>query len=230
MPRGVSSIKQDGKQFVVTADGKHVSARAVIITGGKVRRKLGIKNEDMYLNRGLTYCAWCDGPIFAGKEVAIIGGGNAALDAALNISKLVKHLYVINITPELTADPVMIDKVHELHNARVLNSTEVVALQGEKYLTGLDIHDKEKGTHKVLPVAGVFVEVGSVPATDYLKDFVSLNHGGEIVVDKYNMTSVDGVFAAGDITDVIEKQVIVAAGEGAKAAIQASQYLSRKGD
>jgi alkyl hydroperoxide reductase subunit AhpF len=111
----------------------------------------------------------------------------------------------------------MIDKVHELHNARVLNSTEVVALQGEKYLTGLDIHDKEKGTHKVLPVAGVFVEV-------------SLNHDGEIVVDKYNMTSVDGVFAAGDITDVIEKQVIVAAGEGAKAAIQASQYLSRKGD
>lgn len=230
VPGGVSSIKQDGKHFVVTADGKHVSARAVIITGGKVPRKLGVKNEDMYLNRGLTYCAWCDGPIFAGKEVAIIGGGNAALDAALNISKLVKHLYVINITPELTADPVMIDKVHELHNARVLNSTEVVALQGEKYLTGLDIHDKEKGTHKVLPVAGVFVEVGSVPATDYLKDFVSLNHGGEIVVDKYNMTSVDGVFAAGDITDVIEKQVIVAAGEGAKAAIQASQYLSRKGD
>jgi alkyl hydroperoxide reductase subunit F len=230
VPRGVSSIKQDGKHFVVTADGKHVSARAVIITGGKVPRKLGIKNEDMYLNRGLTYCAWCDGPIFAGKEVAIIGGGNAALDAALNISKLVKHLYVINITPELTADPVMIDKVQELHNARVLNSTEVVALQGEKYLTGLDIHDKEKGTHKVLPVAGVFVEVGSVPATDYLKHFVSLNRDGEIVVDKYNMTSVDGVFAAGDITDVIEKQVIVAAGEGAKAAIQASQYLSRKGD
>lgn len=230
VPDGVTSVKQDGKHFVVTADDKHVSARAVIITGGKVPRKLGLKNEDVYLNRGLTYCAWCDGPIFAGKEVAIIGGGNAALDAALNISKLVKHLYVINITPELTADPVMIDKVHELHNARVLNNTEVVALEGEKYLSGIDIYDKEKGTRKMLPVSGVFVEVGSIPATDYLKGFVKLNHAGEIVIDKYNMTNVEGVFAAGDITDVIEKQVIVAAGEGAKAAIQASQFLSRRRD
>lgn len=230
VPDGVDSIKKDGKHFVVSADGKHVSARAIIITGGKVPRKLGVAGEDKFLNRGVTYCAWCDGPIFAGKEVAIIGGGNAALDAAINISKLVKHIYVVNITPELTADPVMIDKVHDLHNVRVLNNTEVVALEGEKYLSGIDVHDKETGTHKKLSVAGMFVEVGSIPATDYLKDFVHLNHDGEIVIDKHNVTSVDGVFAAGDITDVIEKQVIVAAGEGAKAAIQASQYLSRKSD
>ncbi len=230
VPNGVDSVKKDGQHFVVSAGGKHVSARAVIITGGKIPRKLGIAGEDKFLNRGVTYCAWCDGPIFAGKEVAIIGGGNAALDAAINISKLVKHIYVINITPELTADPVMIDKVHDLHNTRVLNSTEVVGLEGEKYLSGIDVHDKDSGTRKKLSVAGVFVEVGSIPATDYLKDFVKLNHDGEIVIDKHNMTSVDGVFAAGDITDVIEKQVIVAAGEGAKAAIQASQFLSRKND
>lgn len=227
VPEGVSGIKKEGKHFEVTADGKHVSARAVVITGGKVPRKLGVKGEEDFLNRGITYCAWCDGPIFADKEVAIIGGGNAALDAALNIAKIVKHICIVNITPELSGDPVMIDKVSELQNVRVLNNTEVTELKGEKFLTAMTVHDKDSGVHKDIPVEGVFVEVGSIPATDYLADFVKLNHDGEIVIDKHNMTSVEGVFAAGDITDVIEKQVIVAAGEGAKAAIQASQYLTR---
>ncbi len=225
---GVTSIERDGKHFVVTADGKHVSARAVIITGGKLPRKLGVKGEDAFLNRGVTYCAWCDGPIFAGKEIAIIGGGNAALDAAINVSKIVKHIYIVNLTPELTADPVMVDKVKDLHSVRIINNTEVVAIDGDKFVSSITIHEREHGTKKQLPVEGVFVEVGSLPATGYLKGTVRLNDGGEIVIDKYNMTNVEGIFAAGDITDVVEKQVIIAAGEGAKAAIQASQYLSRK--
>lgn len=225
---GVSGVKRSGKHFVVEAGGKNVSARSVIVTGGKLPRKLGVPGEDEYLNKGVTYCAWCDGPIFAGKEVAIIGGGNAALDAAINISKIVKHIYLINLTEELTGDPVMIDKVRDLHNVRIMNSMETVSFGGSKFLEYVEVHDVTSGVKKKIPVAGAFVEVGSVPATDYLQGYLELNKAGEIVIDKCNMTSVEGIFAAGDITDVIEKQVIVAAGEGAKAAIQASQYLSRQ--
>ncbi len=227
---GVSGIKRSGKHFVVEADGKGISAKAVVITGGKLPRKLGIPGEDAYLNKGVTYCAWCDGPIFAGKEVAVIGGGNAALDAAINIAKIVKHIYLINLTEDLTGDPVMVDKVRDLHNVRIMNNMETVSFGGSKFLEYVEVHDTTSGIKKKVHVAGAFVEVGSVPATDYLQGYLELNKAGEIVIDKYNMTSVEGVFAAGDITDVVEKQVIVAAGEGAKAAIQASQYLSKLKD
>jgi alkyl hydroperoxide reductase subunit F len=227
---GVSGIKRSGKHFVVEADGKGISAKAVVITGGKLPRKLGIPGEDAYLNKGVTYCAWCDGPIFAGKEVAVIGGGNAALDAAINIAKIVKHIYLINLTEDLTGDPVMVDKVRDLHNVRIMNNMETVSFGGSKFLEYVEVLDTTSGIKKKVHVAGAFVEVGSVPATDYLQGYLELNKAGEIVIDKYNMTSVEGVFAAGDITDVVEKQVIVAAGEGAKAAIQASQYLSKLKD
>lgn len=227
---GVTGVKRSGKHFVVEADGKGISAKAVVITGGKLPRKLGVPGEDTYLNKGVTYCAWCDGPIFADKEVAVIGGGNAALDAAINISKIVKHIYLINLTEDLTGDPVMVDKVRDLHNVRIMNNMETVSFGGSKFLEYIEVHDATSGVKKKVHIAGAFVEVGSVPATDYLQDYLELNKAGEIVIDKYNMTSVEGVFAAGDITDVVEKQVIVAAGEGAKAAIQASQYLSKLKD
>ncbi len=223
----VASITRDGKHFVVTYGDEHASGKAVIIAGGKVPRKLGVKGEAEFLNRGVTYCAWCDGPIFAGKDVAIIGGGNAALDAALNISKIVRNIYIVNITEQLTGDPVMIDKVREHHNIRIMNNTEVVSIDGKKFVDHIVIKDHDKGLEKPLEVAGVFIEVGSLPATDYLKGIVKLNETGEIVIDKNNMTSEPGIFAAGDITDVVEKQIIVATGEGAKAAICASQYLSK---
>ncbi len=227
---GVSGIKRSAKHFVVEADGKGISAKAVVITGGKLPRKLGIPGEDAYLNKGVTYCAWCDGPIFAGKEVAVIGGGNAALDAAINIAKIVKHIYLINLTEDLTGDPVMGDKVRDIHNVRIMNNMETVSFGGGKFLEYVEVLDITSGIKKKVHAAGAFVEIGSVPATDYLQGYLELNKAGEIVVDKYNMTSVEGVFAAGDITDVVEKQVIVAAGEGAKAAIQASQYLSKLKD
>jgi alkyl hydroperoxide reductase subunit F len=226
---GINKISKKGKNFLVeTGDGKKEEAKAIIIAGGKVPRELGVKGEKEFLNRGVAYCAWCDGPLFKGKDVAIIGGGNSALDAALNVSKLVKQIYIVNITNELTGDPVMIDKVMDLHHIRIMNNTEIVEIEGDKLVDTLRIKSRDGGLEKDLHVSGVFIEVGSLPATDYLKGFVKLNKNGEIIIDELNATSVPGIFAAGDITEVVEKQIITAAGEGAKAAIQASIYLSKK--
>jgi len=226
---GINKISKKGKNFVVeTGDSKKEEAKAVIIAGGKVPRELGVAGEKEFLNKGVTYCAWCDGPLFKGKDVAIIGGGNAALDAALNVSKLVKQIYIINITNELTGDPVMIDKVMDLSHIRIMNNTEVLEIDGNKLVESVRIKSRDGGLEKDLHVSGVFIEVGSLPATDYLKDLVKLNKNGEIIIDELNATSVPGIFAAGDITEVVEKQIITAAGEGAKAAIQASIYLSKK--
>ncbi len=226
---GINKISKKGKNFVVeTGDSKKEEAKAVIIAGGKVPRELGVAGEKEFLNKGVTYCAWCDGPLFKGKDVAIIGGGNAALDAALNVSKLVKQIYIINITNQLTGDPVMIDKVMDLSHIRIMNNTEVLEIEGNKLVESVRIKSRDGGLEKDLHVSGVFIEVGSLPATDYLKDLVKLNKNGEIIIDELNATSVPGIFAAGDITEVVEKQIITAAGEGAKAAIQASIYLSKK--
>lgn len=225
---GVKKItKMVGKFKVELGDGSSETSRALIIAGGKVPRKLGVSGEDQYLNRGVTYCAWCDGPLFKNKDVAIIGGGNSALDAALNVSKLVNQIYILNITPELTADAVMIEKVTSSPHIRIMNSTEVVAIEGDKVVRSIRIKTDD-GLQKDLPVSGVFIEVGSLPATDYLKKVVKLNNNGEIIIDEFNSTSTPGIFAAGDITNVVEKQIITAAGEGAKAAIQASNYLARQ--
>jgi len=228
LQHGVEKIEKLDANFKIHADGKTITARAVIIAGGKVPRHLDIPGEKEFLNKGVSYCAWCDGPIFEGKDIVVAGGGNAALDAVLNVSKMVRNIYVVNLAPELTADPVMVDKVMQLPHVRVMNNTELLRIVGDKFLSGVEVKDRDTGTHKTLDVEGIFIEVGSVPATDYLHNFLKLNHEGEIVIDKNNMTSQAGVFAAGDITDVIEKQIIVAAGEGAKAAIQASQYLTKQ--
>lgn len=225
---GIKKVTKKAKNFVVeTGDGKKEEAKALIIAGGKNPRELGVTGEREFINKGVSYCAWCDGPLFKGKDIAIVGGGNSALDAALNVHKLVNQIYIVNITPKLTGDAVMIDKVTELPHIRILNNTEVVVIEGGKTVESIRVKAREGGLEKDLPVSGVFIEVGFIPATDYLKDLVKLNELDEIVIDKDNMTSLAGIFAAGDITDVTEKQIIVAAGEGAKAAIGAAKYLAK---
>ncbi len=225
---GVNHIEKVNKYFTVTTGDKKVeNARSVIIAGGKLPRPLGVAGEKEFLNRGVTYCAWCDGPLFAGKDVVIVGGGNSALDAALNIEKSVKSIIMINITKELTGDATMIDKIKSAPHVRILNNTEVVEIVGEKFVTGIKIREAGKKDIHTLDTNGVFIEAGSLPATDYLKGFIKLNRGGEIIINSENMTSVEGTFAAGDITDIPEKQIVVAAGEGAKAAICAAKYIAR---
>lgn len=226
--KGVDEIVKNKTYFSIkSADGVTEHARAVIIAGGRIPRPLGAKGEKEFLNRGVSYCAWCDGPIFRNKDIAIIGGGNSALDTAINIERSVKSIVIVNVTPELTGDKIMIEKVTNAHNIRILNNTEVVSINGDKFVDSITIKSVDKDKTEELKLNGVFIEIGTIPSTDYLKNFIKLNSNGEIITDKNNMSSVEGLFAAGDITDIPEKQIVTAAGEGAKAAIMASKYISR---
>ncbi|MBP9826941.1 FAD-dependent oxidoreductase [Candidatus Saccharibacteria bacterium] len=224
---GITSLAKLPGKFVINAGGEQLLGKSIIIASGKQPKHLGIEGEEEFQHKGVTYCAWCDGPLFKGKDVAIIGGGNSALDAALSIQLLAKNIYIINNQPHLTGDEVMIEKVTIAHNIRIHNGTVAMAINGDKFVRGLTIRNQETGLDKDLAVEGVFVEIGSIPATDYLRGLVDLNEAGEIIIDKHNMSSVPGIFAAGDVTDVVEKQIIIAAGEGSKAAIQCSQWLAR---
>jgi alkyl hydroperoxide reductase subunit F len=213
--------KKENTVWVKTNKGVY-EAKAVIIASGKKSKELGVPGEKEFKNRGLTYCATCDGPLFAGKDVAVIGAGNSALDAALQLIKIARHIYIINITSVLAGDAVMREKLERTQNVTLLNNTQVTAVVGEKMVSGINI--QEKGKEKLLSVQGVFVEIGLMPNSEFAKD-IQKNELQEIKVNSQNATNIPGVFAAGDVTDVPEKQIIVAAGEGAKACLSAFRYL-----
>lgn len=216
-------LKKEGDIITVTTDKNRYEARTVIIASGKRTRELNVPGEKEFKNRGLTYCATCDAPLFSGRDVAVIGGGNSALDAALQLMKIAKHIYLINIAPALTGDAVMCEKVQESEIVTVLNNSQVSAITGEKMVSGIKV--KKQGNEEFLAVAGVFVEIGLIPNSEFIKE-VEKNRLGEIKVNASNETNIPGIFAAGDITDVPEKQIIIAAGEGSKATLSAFKYLS----
>jgi len=218
----VTGIEKTDKAIKVkTASGSYDS-RVVIIATGKKPRQLGVPGEREFIGRGVNYCATCDAPLFAGKDVAVIGGGNSALDAAIQLTRIANKIYLIDIEEKLKADPVLVEKIKD--KVTILNSTRLTLITGDKFVTGINI--EKDGKQEKIDVQGIFIEVGLVPNSDFA-GIVKKNEWNEIVVGKENETSVPGIFAAGDVTDVKEKQIIIAAGEGAKAAIAAADYLSR---
>ncbi len=198
-------------------------AKAVIVASGKRSRELGAPGEKEFKNKGLTYCATCDGPLFSGKDVAIIGGGNSALDAALQMVKIAKKIYVVNNAARLGGDPIMREKVEKDPIVTVFNESRVTAVLGDKFVNAMKI--AVSGEERTVNVQGIFVEIGLIPNTDFAKDLAK-NEIGEIRVSNRNQTNIPGIFAAGDVTDVPEKQIIIAAGEGSKACLSAFRYLS----
>ncbi len=213
--------------FKVKTAKSGYQARTVIIASGKRSRELGVPGEKEFKNKGLTYCATCDGPLFAGKTVAIIGGGNSALDAALQLVRIAPKVYIINRSADLAGDAIMRQKLETAQNVEILNDAEVLAVLGDKFVSGIRI--KQDNREQEIPVRGIFVEIGLIPNSDFAS-LVKKNNLGEIEVDCGSFTNVEGLFAAGDVTDVPEKQIIIAAGEGAKAALQAHRYLQRQGE
>lgn len=211
-------------QRVIT-DKAEYEARAVIIASGKRSRELGVPGENEFKNKGVTYCATCDGPLFGGKDVAIVGGGNSALDAALQMTRIAQHTYVINSAPQATGDKVMAEKAASSSGVTIMNNAQVTAITGDRFVSGIAI--SHEGTEKRLAVQGIFIEIGLVPNSGFAQE-VATNDLGEIKVDCRNRTDIPGVFAAGDVTDVPEKQIIIAAGEGAKACLSAFRYLAEK--
>ena len=218
----ISLEKNNGFFTAITAKAAYQS-RSVIIASGKHSRELKVAGEKEFRNKGLTYCATCDGPLFNGKDVAVIGNGNSALDAALQLVRICSRVYIINNVSALFGDAVMREKVISSQNAKVINDATVIAILGDKMVTGIRI--KRNNSLEEIPVQGVFVEIGLIPNADFAS-LVKKNDLGEIEVDCRNSTSLEGIFAAGDVTSVPEKQIIIAAGEGAKAALSAFRYLA----
>jgi alkyl hydroperoxide reductase subunit AhpF len=220
----VIEVKKSGEAVSVKTDKGTYQSRSVIIASGKRSRELNAPGEKEFRNKGLTYCATCDGPLFSGRDVAVIGGGNSALDAVLQLVNIAKHVHVINITPNLGGDAIMREKVLESKIVTVLNSAQVTAILGDKMVNAIKI--KREGTEETLSVQGVFVEIGLIPNSEFAPD-VERNEFGEIKVNLRNETNIPGIFGAGDVTDVPEKQIIIAAGEGSKACLNAFRYLSQ---
>ena len=206
-----------------TEKGDYTTKTAVIASGRRIR-KLGVAGEDAFKNKGVTYCATCDAPLFAGMDVAVIGGGNAGLDATLQLLKIAKKIYLIEERPALTADRVMIEKATESGKVVFYTGTRVKRIYGERLVQGIGIEKEDKTED--LPVGGIFVEIGSTPASDFVMG-VKKNAGGEIIVNCSCETDIPGIFAAGDVTNVPGKQIIVACGEGAKATLAAFDYVNR---
>lgn len=225
----INSLTSHNGSFEVKSEsGESYQCKAAIVATGKRPRQLNVPGEEKLKGRGVTYCAICDGPLFSGMKVAIIGGGNSALEAADDMVKIAEHVYLVSLT-QLTGDAVLVDRVKAAKNLTLFLEYEVMEITGEKMVAGIKIRDPKNKQEKKLDVSGIFIEIGLLPNSDLVKGVISLNKVGEIEVNCRNETNVPGLFAAGDVTDVPEKQIVVSAGEGAKASLQAHRYLQRLG-
>ena len=224
----VPAKAEGGLHEIVLANGASLKARTVILSTGARWRQLGVPGEDAYRNKGVAYCPHCDGPLFKGKRVAVIGGGNSGVEAAIDLAGIVAHVTLIEYDSQLRADAVLQRKLASLPNVKIITSaltTEVLG-DGEK-VTGLAYKDRNSDELHQVELEGIFVQIGLVPNTEWLKDSVTLSRHGEVEVDHRGETSQRGIFAAGDCTTVPYKQIVIAMGEGSKAALSAFDYMIR---
>jgi len=223
-----SRIEGKEKNFVVSTNSGSYEGKTIIIASGRKPRKLNVTGEDKFLHKGVTYCSTCDAPLFSGKTVAVIGGGNGALHASMQLLNIAKKIFIITVNKQLEGEQVLIEKLKKEKNVEILYEANTTEFFGKDFLEGLKI--KQKGSERRIAVQGAFVEIGSTPNSDIPVQGIELkkNEFKEIIVDSEGRTSIEGVFAAGDVTNVRRKQIIVAAAEGCKAALSAFEFLSRQ--
>ena len=218
----------DGLVSVELASGAVLKSKTVILSTGARWRTMNVPGEDAYRNKGVTFCPHCDGPLFKGKRVAVIGGGNSGVEAAIDLAGVVGHVTLIEFDPQLRADEVLQRKLRSLPNVDIITSAQTTAVGGDgKKVTGLSYLDRTGGAEHSLELDGVFVQIGLLPNTEWLKGAVELSPRGEVVIDSKGQTSLPGVFAAGDCTTVPYKQIVIALGAGATAALAAFDHLIR---
>mgnify|MGYP000499946463 CR=1 FL=1 len=218
----------DGLVQVEMENGATLKAKTVILSTGARWRNVNVPGEAEYKNKGVAYCPHCDGPLFKGKRVAVIGGGNSGVEAAIDLAGIVEHVTLVEFADQLKADAVLVSKLQSLPNVTIHVSAQTTEITGDgSKVNGLSFKDRVSGATQHVPLEGVFVQIGLVPNTEFLKGTVELSKFGEIVVDAKGHTNVPGVFAAGDCTTVPYKQIVIAAGEGAKAALSAFDHLIR---
>ncbi len=226
----VKSVEKIDDAFITRSEkGDEYRGKTVIIATGKKSRTLNAKGLDRLIGRGVSYCATCDAPFFMDMDVAVVGGGNSAITAAYELMNIARKVYLVNRSP-LKADEIYLEKIRDAPNIERLVGYELVEVTGDDALNSATLRNLSDGSSVTLPVAGMFIEIGLIPNSAVVKDLVSLNKNDEIIVSCDCSTSLPGVFAAGDVTIVPEKQIIVAAGEGAKAAISAYKYLLKEGE
>ncbi len=207
-----------------TASGRELRARSVIIATGAFKRTLNIPGEKELSGKGVVYCSTCDGPLFKDMDIAIVGGGNSGLEAAIEMNGLARKVHLISRT-EWTGDPILQDKVRSAERVESLVLHDPTEIHGSEHVEGLTVRDLKTGKPRRLDVQGVFIEIGLYPNSEFLLDILDTNERGEIRVDSRGHTGINGVYAAGDVTDSHDKQIVIAAGAGANAALGAFEYL-----
>jgi len=217
-------------EFEVKTDKSEYRAKTIILTAGARRRKLGIPGEKEFEGRGAAYCSTCDAPLFAGKTVAVVGGGNAGMEAVQDLFPYAKEVYVLEYGETLKADPVTIEEVKKNPKLKeIILGAQALEILGDKFVTGIKYKDRKSGEIRELEVGGVFIEIGSVPNSEFVKGLVDLDKYGQVIIDsKHATTSCPGVFAAGDITDDPYKQNNISAGDAVKAVLAAYAYLLKR--
>lgn len=222
-----SLVKSETGFCVELDDGQTVSAASVIVTAGRRPRTLGVPGEKELTGHGVSYCATCDGPLYRGKNVAVVGGGDSAIQAAIEMSDLATQVYLL-VRSNITAQEILQKRLASRSNVEILLGFSPTAMRGDDRLSGMTVKNAKTGETRDIFVEGCFIEAGSVPNNGFLPETLSLNGYGEIVTERGGATNIPGLFAAGDVTDTPYKQIVIAAGEGAAAALSASNYLLRK--
>ncbi len=223
---GVKSIVDEGNiKRVVLNNGRQYRCKVLIVASGKSSRRLNVPGERELTGKGVAYCAVCDAPFYKDRKVAVAGGGNSGVEAAIDLVKIATHVTLLQNTGSLTADKILTDKLKAFDNLDILYDSMVERINGTDKVDSVEIHNIKTNEKYSLPMDGIFVEIGLIPNSDFAKGVLDLNEFGVIIIDSQCSTNVSGIFAAGDVTNVDQKQIIIAAGEGAKAALGSYEYL-----
>ena len=217
----------DNKIIEVKTKGNTYQSKTLIMATGRVAKKLGVPGEEEFFGKGISYCSICDAPLFQDKEVAVIGGADSALATAIELKTYASKVCILTAGDQLRASQVLQDEIKKVDKIKIITKAKVSEIKGDKFVTSLVYSNGTGGQKKELPVEGIFLAIGSLANSIFVKNLVELNEQGEIKVDSKNKTSQPNIFAAGDVTDVSHKQIIIAAGEGAKAALNAYDFLKK---
>jgi len=224
----VTEIEKGVIKTLNLSSGEIVEAKTIIIATGAKWRELGVPGEKENIGNGVAYCPHCDGPFFKNKDVSVVGGGNSGIEAALDLSGIVKSVTVLEFLPELKADKILVDRAKSKENIRMVSNAETKQIISEKgKVTGIEYQDRLTSKINLIKLDGVFIQIGLIPNSQFLKEVVKLSKHGEIIINEHGETSEEGIFACGDATTVPYKQIIISMGEGAKAALSASDYLMK---
>lgn len=225
--REVIDLEKKENGFIVRDNDQEYEAKTVIIATGKIPRSLNIPGEQEFKGRGVSICSTCDAPMFKGKEVAVVGGGNAGFGAALDLTKYAKKIYVLEFLEEMKGDAITKEKLEKTGKVEFFTNTAVNEIKGDKFVESLISEDRKTSKDKELKVQGVFIAIGMMAKVGFAEKLVELNEIGEIKIDRNNNTKTKGLFAAGDITDVKYEQIVIACSEGAKSALTAYDYINK---